>query len=244
MAKAAPAEQIRLLDLQALDGRAKNLAVQAKTLRADPRLVRLQAELDAARSAHGQITIELADAQAELKRAEGDVEQVVNRIDRDEARLNAGGLSKDLMALQADLASLAKRRSDLEDAELEVMERLDEITGRESAQTEVVRRAAADLAAVQEEIDGQLASIGSEQQTVQGQRAELAASFDAALLGVYEKTLERRGIGAARLFHGTSEGSGMQLSPGDLADISKAAADDIVFCPDSGCILVRSADWS
>ncbi|MEM9701370.1 MAG: PQQ-binding-like beta-propeller repeat protein, partial [Planctomycetota bacterium] len=46
---------------------------------------RLQAELDAARSAHGQITIELADAQAELKRAEGDVEQVVNRIDRDEA---------------------------------------------------------------------------------------------------------------------------------------------------------------
>lgn len=243
MAKAAPAEQIRLLDLQALDGRAKNLAMQAKTLRADPRLLTLQAELDAARSTHGQITIELADAQSELKRAEADVEQVVNRIDRDEARLNAGGLSKDLMALQADLASLTKRRSDLEDSELEVMERLEEITGRQAAQASAVSEAAAALAAVQQEIDVQLASISAEHDAVRAQRAELADTFDAGLLGLYEKTLERRGIGAARLFHGTSEGSGMQLSPGDLADISKAAADEIVYCPDSGCILVRSADW-
>lgn len=243
MAKAAPAEQIRLLDLQALDGRIKNLAVQAKTLRADPRLLNLQAELDAARSAHGQVSIELADAQSELKRAEADVEQVVNRIDRDETRLNAGGLSKDLMALQADLASLGKRRSDLEDAELEVMERLEEITGRQAERAAVVDKALADLTAVQQEIDLQLTAISTDREAVLSQRVALAASFDAGLLGIYEKTLERRGIGAARLFHGTSEGSGMQLSPGDLADISKAAADEIVYCPDSGCILVRSADW-
>ena len=75
-------------------------------------------------------------------------------------------------------------------------------------------------------------------------RDELAATFEPGLLAVYEKTLAKHGIGAARLFHGTSEGSGMQLSPGDLADIRKAAEDDIVFCPDSGCILVRSEEWS
>lgn len=244
MAKAAPAEQIRLLDLQALDGRAKNLTMRAKALRADPRLVSLQADLDAARSALGQINIEFADTQSELKRAEADVEQVVNRIERDETRLNAGGLSKDLVALQADLASLAKRRSNLEDAELEVMERLESVTGRQTAQQSVVEKATAALAEVQDEVDRQLSTVNDEHQIVADQRAELARSFDSGLIGIYEKTLERRGIGAARLFHGTSEGSGMQLSPGDLADISKAAADDIVFCPDSGCILVRSADWN
>ena len=52
------------------------------------------------------------------------------------------------------------------------------------------------------------------------------------------------GVGAARLFHGKSEGSGMMLSPGDLAEVKAAADDDIVFCPDSGCILVRSAEWN
>jgi predicted nucleic acid-binding Zn-ribbon protein len=36
----------------------------------------------------------------------------------------------------------------------------------------------------------------------------------------------------------------MALSPGDLAAIRAAAEDEIVFCPDSGCILVRSPEWS
>ena len=79
---------------------------------------------------------------------------------------------------------------------------------------------------------------------VRGQRAEFADGLDAGMLAVYEKTLAKRGVGAARLFHGTSEGSGMQLSPGDLAEIKAAAEDDIVFCPDSGCILVRSSEWA
>jgi predicted nucleic acid-binding Zn-ribbon protein len=91
---------------------------------------------------------------------------------------------------------------------------------------------------------GQIGEVEAEKQAVQAQRVELAASFDAGLLGLYERTLAKRGVGAARLFHGTSEGSGMQLSPGDLADIRKAAEDEIVFCPDSGCILVRSPEWN
>jgi len=71
-----------------------------------------------------------------------------------------------------------------------------------------------------------------------------AEALDAGMLAVYEKTIARRGVGAARLFHGKSEGSGMMLSPGDLAEVKAAADDDIVFCPDSGCILVRSAEWN
>ncbi|ABY25033.1 Zn-ribbon protein, possibly nucleic acid-binding [Renibacterium salmoninarum ATCC 33209] len=244
MAKAAPAEQLRLLELQALDGRAKNLDVQAKTLRADPRLTALQTELDGVQSELSHFNVELADAQSELKRAEADVEQVVSRIDRDEARLKAGGLSKDLMALQADLVSLAKRRSDLEDTELEVMERVEEISARQQGQLAIAEKAQSALAAVQAEIDAQLAVIAADHATVLDQRLNLASTFDAGLLAIYDRTLERRGIGAARLFHGTSEGSGMQLSPGDLADLAKTAADEIVFCPDSGCILVRSSDWS
>ncbi|HEY8295795.1 MAG TPA: DNA-binding protein, partial [Micrococcaceae bacterium] len=30
----------------------------------------------------------------------------------------------------------------------------------------------------------------------------------------------------------------------DLAEIRKAPEDEIVFCPDSGAILVRSAEWN
>lgn len=245
MAKAAPAEQLRLLELQALDAKIKQLNHRAKVLREDPRLSDLQAGLAVAQSDLVLRSTEVADTQRELTRSETDVEQVASRIARDEARLNSGtGLSKDLVALQHDLASLAKRRSDLEDIELDVMERLEAATGRQAVQQGVVDDILGSLAGIRDELDAQLAEVATEHEGVLKDRQALAESFEEGLLAIYERTLSKRGIGAARLFHGTSEGSGMQLSPGDLADIRKAGADDIVFCPDSGCILVRDAEWN
>lgn len=245
MAKAAPAEQLRLLELQALDAKIKQLNHRAKILREDPRLSDLQAGLAVAQSDLVLRSTEVADTQRELTRSETDVEQVATRIARDEAKLNSGtGLSKDLVALQHDLASLAKRRSDLEDIELEVMERLEAATARQAKQQGVVDDILGSLAGIRDELDAQLAEVAAEREGVLKDRQALAESFEEGLLAIYERTLSKRGIGAARLFHGTSEGSGMQLSPGDLADIRKAGADDIVFCPDSGCILVRDGEWN
>jgi predicted nucleic acid-binding Zn-ribbon protein len=244
VAKAAPAEQLKLLELQGLDAKLKSLANRRRSLETDPRITDLEAALNVANGELGTAKLAVHDAEGELKRAEADVEQVAGRIERDEARLNSGtGLSKDLVALQKDIASLNKRRSDLEDVELEVLERLDSLRERQAAQQKIVDDIQGSFAGIRAELDEQLAEINAEATVLRGRRAEFAAGLDDGLLAVYEKTLARRGVGAARLFHGTSEGSGMQLSPGDLAEIKAAAEDDIVFCPDSGCILVRSAEW-
>ena len=62
--------------------------------------------------------------QREVAKAEADVQLVRDRAARDQARLDAGtGTAKDLQALQHELDSLARRQSELEDVELEVMER-------------------------------------------------------------------------------------------------------------------------
>lgn len=245
MAKAAPAEQLKLLELQGLDASLKALATRRRTLENDPRIKDLEAALSVANGELGAAKVAVHDAEAELKRAEADVEQVASRIERDEARLNSGtGLSKDLVALQKDIASLTKRRSDLEDVELEVLERLDALRERQAAQQRIVDDIQGSFAGIRAELDDALAGVDAEAGEVQGRRNEFAQGLDAGLLAVYEKTLARRGVGAARLFHGTSEASGMKLSPGDLAEIRAAAADDVVFCPDSGAILVRSDEWS
>lgn len=245
MAKAAPAEQLKLLELQALDAKLTALANRRRVLETDPRITDLQAALSVANGGLGAAKVAVHDAEAELKKAEADVEQVASRIERDEARLNSGtGLSKDLMALQKDIESLNKRRSDLEDVELEVLERLDTLRATQARQQEIVDDIQNSFAGIRAELDEALAEVEAEATVVRGKRAEFAAGLDAGLLAIYEKTLAKRGVGAARLFHGTSEGSGMQLSPGDLAEIKAAAEDDIVFCPDSGCILVRSAEWA
>jgi predicted nucleic acid-binding Zn-ribbon protein len=149
-----------------------------------------------------------------------------------------------LMALQSDIESLTKRRGELEDVELEAMETLEDATARQGAQQALVAQMQSVLDGVVAEIREKLGALRMERDATAGERAELAATFDPALLAIYDRTLTKYGVGAARLFHGTSEGSGMQLSPGDLADIKNAAADDVVFCPDSGAILVRSAEWN
>ena len=245
MAKAAPAEQLKLLDLQGLDAKLKSLANRRSALETDPRIQDLQDALNVANGALAAAKLAVHDAEAELRRSEADVEQVVSRIERDEARLNSGtGLSKDLVALQSDIASLNKRRSDLEDVELEILERLDGLRERQAAQQQIVDDIQGSFSGIRAELDAAIAEVVSEETEVRAQRTRFAEGLDAGMLAIYEKTLAKRGVGAARLFHGKSEGSGMTLSPGDLAEVKAAAEDEIVFCPDSGCILVRSAEWN
>ncbi|WP_287932560.1 C4-type zinc ribbon domain-containing protein [Arthrobacter sp.] len=245
MAKAAPAEQLRLLDIQVLDGKLRALDAQAKALKEDPRLPDLHGGVTVAKSDLVVIDTEVGDLSRKLTKAEDDVAQVTARIAKDDAKLNSGtGLSKDLMALQHDIESLSRRRSDLEDVELEAMEALDDAKGRQAAQQALVDQMQSVLDGVVAEVRGKLAALRTERDATAAERAELAASFDPALMAIYDRTLAKYGVGAARLFHGTSEGSGMQLSPGDLAEIKGAAPDDVVFCPDSGAILVRSPEWS
>lgn len=245
MAKAAPGEQMRLLDIAAIDGKLRGLDVQANSLKEDPRLPDLHGGLTAAKSDQVIFDTTASDAQRALTKAEDDVAAVVARIERDEARLNSGtGLSKDLVALQNEIQSLNRRRAELEDTELEAMEALEQATAAQQAQQELVAKMQVVLDQVLEEVRSKLGGLKLERDASLAERAELAATFAPDLLAVYDKTLAKYGVGAARLFHGTSEGSGMQLSPGDLADIKKASADAIVFCPDSGVILVRSEEWN
>ena len=245
VAKASPAEQLRLLDLQALDSRIRALRNQARSTSDNPEIAALTASLGSAERTLTAARTECADIERELARAEADVASVSARMKRDQDHLDSGkGGSKELTALQAEIVSLQRRRGDLEDVELEVMERLEAARAAEAGALAAVESLKDQLRGLEEKRDADLAEIGAESTETAARRDELAAGFDPALLAVYEKTLSKHGIGAARLFHGSSEGSGMQLSPGDLADIRRAADDDIVFCPDSGCILVRSAEWS
>lgn len=245
MDKAAPAEQMRLLEVQVLDGKLRALDVQAKALKEDPRLPDLHAGVTVAKSDLVVLDTAVSDCQRALTKSEDDVAAVVARIERDEAKLNSGtGLSKDLMALQSEVESLTRRRSELEDTELEAMEAFEEATAKAQAERDLVTQMQSVLDEVLDEVRSKLGGLKMERDAILAERAELAATFDPALMAIYDRSLAKYGVGAARLFHGKSEGSGMHISAGDLAEIKKASPDTIVMCPDSGAILVRSEEWS
>lgn len=244
MAKASPAEQLLLLDLQALDSKIVKIDRAVKTLAVDPEIAAAEATVAEAETARREIAEESAAAQQALTEAEHQVEKVQSRIEKDRAQIDAGrGTARDMMALQHEIDSLTQKRGELETIELELMETAEEVVPRLEGATASADGTAAQLAQLERARSERGEELAGERQQLVVQRGELAGRIDAALLALYEKRLAQHGVGAARLYHGTSEGSGMQLAPGDLAEIRDAAEDDVVYCPDSGAILVRSPEW-
>ncbi|WP_026820780.1 zinc ribbon domain-containing protein [Arthrobacter castelli] len=244
MAKAAAADQLKLLDLQALDTKLAQLSHRARTANANPDIAEADKGLSQSRRQLVETDTAIEDTQRELTRAENDVEMVVNRIDRDQKRLDSGaGTSKDLTALQSELESLAKRRSDLEDVELEVMERMEALTVRRGSEAAASDSLAQQHDELLRQRDEELAAIETERESVEQQRAETADGIDAGLVGSYDKIrANHNGVGAGALHQRRCGACRMELNPRDLADIAKAAEDDVVRCEECGRILVRTAE--
>jgi uncharacterized protein len=241
---ATPADQQRLLELQGLDTKLAQLAHRRASLPEHAKIAELDAQIADLDTAIATSRTAAGDLRRELAKAEADVQQVRDRAARDQSRLDAGsGSAKDLQALQSELVSLGRRQGELEEVELEVMERLE---AHEEALSGLTTAHAALLNGRAELVitrDAATAVIESEGREVQAQRETTAAPLDEKLIALYDRLRARHGgVAVAALRHGVSGGSGMPVPATELAAIKATPADQIVICEDSGRILVRGED--
>jgi predicted nucleic acid-binding Zn-ribbon protein len=239
--KASPADQRRLLDLAALDvaiGAADHARKNPEQAQRVQELITqrqtLSAELTGLLGARDDLT-------AELARIEADVTVVDARAARDAERLAATSNPKDAQGLEHEIASLAKRKSDLEDAELELMERLENAESAVAAQEARIATTNDEGARLSAEAKAAVAAATERHETASRDRAAVAATLPADLVTMYDR-LSQRGPGAGLLRQRTCEGCRMVLAGTDLQTIRLAADDEIVTCPECGCILVRTEE--
>ena len=244
MTTASPEDQLRLLEVQELDTRLDQIAHRRATLPSLATLAELDGQLADLHTALVTSRTAANDLRRAVAKAEGDVEQVRVRAARDQTRLDSGnGLAKELQALQSELALLARRQAELEEVELEVMERLEaheavltELTGAHDAL--LARRAE-----VEAERDAAYAALDADAEQVRTARAAKVAPLPATLVTLYERLRGRLGgVGVAALRHGRSEGSGLMVPGTELARIKALPPEEVVYCEDSGRILVRGQD--
>lgn len=239
---ASPDDQARLLDLQALDNKLQLIDRRTNNPPEAAELKTLSVELEERRRLLTERTGAVEDAKAELRRLESDVTVVEQRMTRDTDRLKTATSTKDVQALEQELAALTRRRSDLEDIELDVMQRVEDA----EASLADARRAFDALVARRTELeqqrDANLAQLATERKHTLANRATVADSLPAELLALYERQRERYGWGASLLRAGVSAASGVALGANDLARIRAAAPEDVLLCPDSNAILVRTAE--
>jgi predicted nucleic acid-binding Zn-ribbon protein len=186
-----------------------------------------------------------SDTAREQTKAEQDVAQVRTRAARDQSLLDSGRISnpKELENLQHEIASLGRRQSALEDVELEVMERREEIQTRLAQLTAERDAAETEVAAATARRDTALAEIDAEQDRLDTDRQVVAAVVPADLKALYEKIrAQSHGVGAAALYQRRCEGCRLELLVTELNAVRATAPDEIVRCVNCYRILVRTAE--
>lgn len=204
----------RLLDLQREDSAIKRLSEQKASLPEAQRLseikdqlAELESDLEIANKQHEEVAREVA-------RLEGEIELIDQKIQREEARMYGGQVSnpKELSALQAEVESLKKKKTGLEDQELEVMEAreqasttVDNLSGERTQANTEAEELTKKVGELTQDIDAQL-------QQHSAARADLAGQIPDDILSLYEKIRDQKGgIGAAALEAGTCQGCHTKL---------------------------------
>lgn len=236
---ARPEHQRILLDVAELDRRLQ----QAERLRTTPPQGARINELAKERQEQLRELTDLAgtrdDVRTELTRLESDVTVTEQRRTRDSDRLAAATNPKDAQALEHELASLAKRISDLEDAQLDVMGRLEEAESAVAAQQALIDTTTTEGTELTAQAKAQIAAATTEIDQLTRDRTAITADMPDDLLAEYTRRASR-GIGVGLLRRGTCEGCRMMLPGTHLNEVRQAAPDAVLSCPECGAILVRT----
>jgi hypothetical protein len=228
-----------LLELQRLDTTADQLA--HRRARSPERTAAQEAAtaLEEHRRRHAAAVSREQELELAIDALERDGEQLAAQKVRLDAQLKTVFAPREAEALMHELETVGERRDALDDQELASLEEqsqlADEIAALDAAAPSLessAHAAGAALAAVEADIDRQLATAAAE-------RVRLAASIDPALLDRYERLRARHGgVAIARLDGSRCGGCHLDLSTTELAEVRAIGPGEFADCPQCGRLLV------
>jgi len=228
-----------LLELQRLDTTADQLAHRRQHAPERTAASEAAAALAAHRRRHAAAVERSQELEMAVDALERDGEQLGAQRTRLEAQLRTVIAPREAEALMHELSTLAERRDALDDQELESLEEqsslADEITAMDVATPAIetsARDAAAALAGLEAEIDGELAGIAAE-------RAALVPRIDGAAIARYDRLRARLGgVAVARLDGSRCGGCHLDLSTSELEEVRAVGPGVLADCPQCGRMLV------
>lgn len=208
-------------------------------------LAELRKRLDEVDNAAIDARILVDDLTAEQGKVDADVETVKARRQRDRSRIDQGLIinPKDLEHMNAELVSLERRITSLEDDELEVMARLEDAQrdlAVASAEGASIRERGVALTTLRNE---KAAEIRAELERIAGERGPAVEGLPTDLVTLYERLRTNKdGVGAALLRARACGGCQLTLDSAELSAIRAAAADEVMRCIECQRILVRTSE--
>lgn len=241
MADGVTRESIKpLLELQRIDSTTDRLNARRADLPEQHERDALVAERAQAQGVLGERETVLNELVHDQTRLEGEIEQIDTRNEHERKRLYSGEVQnpRELSNIQAELDALSRRKAHLEDQELEVMERreeLDKEVGELRTSMTALDARIADATTRRDtatlEIDKELSSLSSE-------RAGIVPGLEREVLDLYEDLRAKyRGVAVGALDDGTCRACGLPLSPVAL-DQFKRSDEPFVRCENCRRLLI------
>jgi predicted nucleic acid-binding Zn-ribbon protein len=242
--KADPKAQQRLLDVQAIDTSLQQLAHRKKNLPEYAEVAGLTKVISALEDERARAEVDVDDLDRDIAKLEKEIDSVRQRSARDQQRLNDGRLPpRELTALESEMVSLKRRQNELEDAELELMEKRETAQARLDGVDGKIANARERREAAETKRDQTIADIVKEEEFKASSRKPLVADLPADLIALYDKIrLDSGGLGAALVRHGQCGGCRLELYGADRSRVKAAPADEVVRCEECRRIMVRTAE--
>lgn len=238
--KASVAQQQLLAQLAEIDAELSRLEHRTKNL---PE----QKAVETAQTAHrevadrlGALQIALDDIDAQIAKFDTEIDGVRQREDRDRALLGGGTVDpKQLADLQHELETLQRRQASLEDAQLEVMQRREDLADQQASEQSAAAELQSALDDALRACDLARLELTQAKDQAVARRAELVGSIDDELTTLYERQRARGGVGAGVLQGRRCGACRIEIDQGESARIAAAAEDEVLRCPECSAILLR-----
>ena len=236
--KVPHAHQDVMLQVAGLDLELEALSSHLAELQTGAHLDALRTNLFAASSRMLEQQTQLENLQQELRKLEADIELVDKRIELDKQRLSSTSSSKDAEGISSELRSLTARKSNLEDQELEIMEKVEQVAALVEAESETRTSLSIELADAEAALAGDITKLASKISIVKTDRAAKFSILTEEASALFTKKASR-GIPVAALKGRDCDACRIGLTSSAYEDVISTPADEIATCPNCQAILVR-----
>lgn len=234
-----PEELLQLLELQKIDSAIDRLNARVRNLPEQQQLDELSARLKVLDRAIGEKQAEVDEVATRLRRMENDIDSMEKKIAMEQKRLNSGDVNnpREIANLSAEVDSLNKRKSKLEDDDLVIMEESEVVERQLKDISEEIEQVRSEIEATIVQRDEANAEVAEQLEEARPRRVHWAGRTPPELLKFYDDLrVAKGGVGAARLEGSTCLGCHMQLPAQEIERLRKSSG--VTRCEECGRILV------
>lgn len=212
-----------LLDLQEVDGQIDRLLHQRSSLPELGEYRQAHDESTQAAHAHAELAEELKLASRQLDKTEGELEILETKLEQQEQRLFAGGLSaREADAMRMDVESHKRKQSAMEDSVLELLDQQEALETELAAATRTVAQTAETEQRLELVVADAWRKIDAEIARREGRKVDIVPLIPEDLLALYEKLrLTKEGVAVGRLADGVCGGCHLTLSAAEQVEVLK-----------------------